>query len=59
MRIYMVWAVLGVIFQDDAMGSAGLEGVKRVLAKHNTEPIALGSFPRGTSDVDDATSILT
>lgn len=51
-----LWAAgvrkVGVIYQDDAFGVAVLEGVKRALAKYGAQPVALGSFPRNTLDVD-------
>ena len=51
-----LWAMgirkIGVIYQDDAFGVAVLEGVKRALAKYNSAPVAQGSFPRNTLDVD-------
>lgn len=52
-----LWNVLGmrkigVLYQDDAFGKAVLEGVRLALAKHNAAPIALGTFVRGTLDVD-------
>ncbi len=43
---------IGVIYQDDAFGVAVLEGVKLALKKYDAAPIALGSFPRNTLDVD-------
>ena len=51
-----VWNVLGmrkigVLYQDDAFGKAVLEGVRRALATHNSTPVALGTFARGTLDV--------
>jgi ABC-type branched-subunit amino acid transport system substrate-binding protein len=55
-QIDNLWAAgvrrVGVIYQDDAFGVAVLEGVKRALAKHGAQPVALGSFPRNTLDVD-------
>ena len=44
----------GVIYQDDAFGTAVLDGVKKALKAHNAEPVAIGSFPRNTLDVDAA-----
>jgi ABC-type branched-subunit amino acid transport system substrate-binding protein len=43
---------IGVIYQDDAFGVAVLEGVKLALKKYDSAPVALGSFPRNTLDVD-------
>lgn len=44
---------IGVIYQDDAFGKTVLDGVKLALQKHNSAPVALGTFPRNTLDVDD------
>jgi len=43
---------IGVIYQDDPFGKAVLEGVKLELQKHNSAPVALGTFVRNTVDVD-------
>ena len=43
---------IGVIYQDDPFGKAVLEGVKLALQKHNSAPVALGTFVRNTVDVD-------
>lgn len=48
----------GVIYQDDAFGVAVLEGVKKALKAHNAEPVATGSFPRNTLDVDRAIELV-
>ena len=47
---------IGIIYQDDAFGRAVLEGVRLALAKYNAAPIALGTFARGTLDVDGGIS---
>jgi branched-chain amino acid transport system substrate-binding protein len=44
---------IGVIYQDDAFGKTVLDGVKLALRKHNSAPVALGTFARNTLDVDD------
>ena len=44
----------GVIYPDDAFGAAVLDGVKNVLKEHNAEPVAVGSYPRQTSQADAA-----
>jgi len=44
---------IAVIYQDDAFGKAVLDGVKLALAKHNSTPVALGTFARNTLDVDE------
>ncbi len=43
---------IGVIYQDDAFGVTVLEGVKKALTKYNAAPVAQGSFPRNTLDVN-------
>ena len=43
---------IGVIYQDDAFGSAVLDGVDLALKKYHSAPVGLGSFPRNTLDVD-------
>ena len=45
---------IGVIHQDDAFGLAVLEGVKKALTEHGAAPVAQGSFPRNTLDVQQA-----
>ncbi len=42
---------IGVIYQDDGFGKAILDGVKLALAKHNSVPVATGTFARNTLDV--------
>ena len=54
-----LWNVLGmkkigVIYPEDAFGAAVLDGVKLALKGHNSQPVALGSYPRQTLSVDDA-----
>jgi branched-chain amino acid transport system substrate-binding protein len=43
---------IGVIYQDDPFGKTVLDGVKLALQKHNSAPIALGTFARNSLDVD-------
>jgi ABC-type branched-subunit amino acid transport system substrate-binding protein len=43
---------IGVIYQDDAFGAAVLEGVQNALARHQAKPVAVGSFPRNTVEVE-------
>jgi branched-chain amino acid transport system substrate-binding protein len=43
---------IGVIYQDDAFGTAVLEGLDLALKAHHAAPTALGTFPRNTLDVD-------
>jgi ABC-type branched-subunit amino acid transport system substrate-binding protein len=44
---------IAVLYQDDAFGKTVLDGVKLALQKHNSAPVALGTFARNTLDVDD------
>jgi ABC-type branched-subunit amino acid transport system substrate-binding protein len=58
-QIDHIWKDLGpqkvaVIYQDDAFGNAVLSGVNKALAKHDSKPVALGSFQRNTTDVSKA-----
>jgi ABC-type branched-subunit amino acid transport system substrate-binding protein len=43
-----------VFYQNDAYGQAGLEGVKRALARRNLQIVALGTVERNTTNVADA-----
>ena len=43
-----------VFYQNDAYGQAGLEGVKRALARRNLEIAALGIVERNTTNVAEA-----
>ncbi len=43
---------IGVIYQDDPFGKAVLDGVKLALQKHNAVPAALGTFVRGSVEID-------
>jgi ABC-type branched-subunit amino acid transport system substrate-binding protein len=55
-QIEKLWSIdrrkIAVIYQDDAFGEAVLDGVKLALEKHNSSPLALGTFARNTLDVD-------
>jgi len=58
-QIDNMWDVLGmrkiaVIHPDDAFGAAVLEGVKIALKAHNSAPVAAASYPRQTTNVDEA-----
>jgi branched-chain amino acid transport system substrate-binding protein len=44
---------IGVIYQDDVFGKSVLDGVKLALQKHNSAPVALGTFERNTLDISD------
>lgn len=56
-QINRLWDInlrkIGVIYQDDAFGKTVLDGVKLALQKHDSTPVALGTFARNTLDVDD------
>ncbi|MBV8515385.1 MAG: ABC transporter substrate-binding protein [Acidobacteria bacterium] len=45
---------IGVIYPDDAFGSAVLEGVKDALKRHGAVPVAVASYPRQTANVAPA-----
>ncbi|HLK05600.1 MAG TPA: ABC transporter substrate-binding protein [Candidatus Acidoferrum sp.] len=45
---------IGVIYPDDAFGSAVLDGVKNALKDHQSQPVAAASYPRQTADADAA-----
>lgn len=45
---------IGVIYQDDPFGKTVLDGVKLALQKHNAAPVGLGTFTRGSVDIDSA-----
>lgn len=42
---------IGVFYQNDAFGQAGLAGVEQALAKYQLEPAARGSYEKGGEDV--------
>lgn len=43
---------IGIIYQDDAFGSAVLDGLQLALKKYHAAPVGLGTFTRNTLDVD-------
>src|SRR5215471_15473049 len=45
---------IGVIHPDDAFGAAVLDGVKNALKEHQSQPVAVGSYPRQTSQAEAA-----
>src|SRR5580692_4776438 len=45
---------IAILYQDDAFGLAGLEGVQRAMAKRNMTLVASGSFRRNTVAVKSA-----
>ncbi len=49
---------VGVIYPQDAFGTTVLEGVKAALKKHDAAPVAESSFPRQTTQVDNAIDIV-
>ena len=54
-----VWKTLGykkigVIYPEDAFGTAVLEGVKAALKEHGAEPVAMASYQRQTAQVGGA-----
>jgi len=55
-QVDSLWRIRGVrkiavIYQDDAFGKTVLEGVQRALARHQSAPVALGTFQRNTLDI--------
>jgi ABC-type branched-subunit amino acid transport system substrate-binding protein len=49
---------IGVFYQNDAYGKAGLEGVTRAMKPLSLEPVGLGTVERNTADVDAAVKSL-
>jgi ABC-type branched-subunit amino acid transport system substrate-binding protein len=45
---------IAILYQDDAFGLAGLEGVQRAMAERNMALVASGSFKRNTTAVKSA-----
>jgi ABC-type branched-subunit amino acid transport system substrate-binding protein len=45
---------IAILYQDDAFGVAGLEGVKKAMAKRNMTLVAEGTFKRNTTAVKSA-----
>ncbi|MDZ7890324.1 MAG: ABC transporter substrate-binding protein [Rhodoferax sp.] len=45
---------IAVLYQNDAYGKAGLEGVQLALAKHNLKPVAIATVERNSVDVAKA-----
>jgi branched-chain amino acid transport system substrate-binding protein len=45
---------IAILYQDDAFGLAGLDGVQRAMAKRNMSLVASGSFKRNTTAVKSA-----
>jgi len=45
---------IAILYQDDAFGLAGLEGVQRALSKRNMALVSTGSFKRNTTAVKSA-----
>ena len=55
-QVDKLWGVnlhkIGVLYQDNAFGKTVLDGVKLALQKHNSSPVALGTFVRNTMDIE-------
>jgi ABC-type branched-subunit amino acid transport system substrate-binding protein len=50
---------VAVFHQNDGYGQAGLEGVRKAMAAHKLEPVAIGTVERNSTDVSHAlTTIL-
>src|SRR5215470_7691059 len=47
-------SLIGILYQDDSFGRAGLEGVKRALEKRGLGLVAEGTYMRGTTAVKRA-----
>jgi ABC-type branched-subunit amino acid transport system substrate-binding protein len=45
---------IAILYQDDAFGLAGLDGVQRAMAKRNMSLVASGTFTRNTTAVKSA-----
>ena len=45
---------IAILYQDDAFGLAGLDGVKKAMAKRNMSLVAEGTFKRNTTAVKSA-----
>jgi branched-chain amino acid transport system substrate-binding protein len=45
---------IAILYQDDAFGLAGLDGVQRAMTKRNLSLVATGSFKRNTTAVKSA-----
>jgi len=50
----LAYKKIGVIYPEDAFGTAVLEGVKAALKAHGAEPVAVGSYQRQTAQVGGA-----
>jgi len=45
---------IGVLYQDDAFGKSGLDGVLMALAKRKLQPLLAAGYPRNTAEVQPA-----
>lgn len=45
---------IGVMYQDDPFGKAGLAGVEAALKKRNLKPVAVAGYEKNTDNVTDA-----
>jgi branched-chain amino acid transport system substrate-binding protein len=50
---------IAVFYQNDAYGQAGLEGMKRALARRNMQVAALGTVERNTTNVAEAVKAIS
>ncbi len=50
---------IGVFYQHDAFGQAGLAGVQKALAAKGLKPVAIGSSPRNSVDVAAAVKAMS
>ena len=50
---------VAVFYQADAYGMDGLQGTEIALEKRGLEPVALGSYTRGTLNVEEAVKAIT
>jgi len=50
---------IGIAYQDDAYGKAGLEGVEKALAAHGAKLVAQTTLTRNSTDVQAAVASLT
>lgn len=49
---------IAVFYQADAYGADGLEGAKIALQKRGLSPVSLGSYERGTLNVEEAVQVI-
>lgn len=49
---------IGVLYQDDAFGKSGLDGVKAALARRKLQPLLAVGYPRNTAEVNPAVTAM-